>query len=82
MHEASPRRRYRSIFLSDVHLGTKGCRSDYLVDRYSERKGAAEARALAAAAQVVEAAVEVAPVATDAASTSATTRRCCASGAC
>ncbi len=29
-------------------------RSDYLVDRYSERKGAAEARALAAAAAVVE----------------------------
>lgn len=30
-------------------------RSDYLVDRYSERKGAAEARALANAAAVVEA---------------------------
>lgn len=29
-------------------------RSDYLVDRYSERKGAAEASALARAAQVVE----------------------------
>ena len=29
-------------------------RSDYLVDRYSERKGAAESRALAAAAAVVE----------------------------
>jgi arsenic resistance protein ArsH len=29
-------------------------RSDYLVDRYSERKGAAEAHALAAAAAVVE----------------------------
>jgi len=29
-------------------------RSDYLVDRYSERKGATEARALAAAAAVVE----------------------------
>ncbi|MEX1828951.1 arsenical resistance protein ArsH [Luteibacter sp. CQ10] len=29
-------------------------RSDYLVDRYSERKGAAEARALAAKANVVE----------------------------
>lgn len=32
MHEASPRRRYRSIFVSDVHLGTRGCRSDFLVD--------------------------------------------------
>ena len=29
-------------------------RSDYLVDRYSERKGEAEARALAASAEVVE----------------------------
>ena len=29
-------------------------RSDYLVDRYSERKGAAEARALAASARVVD----------------------------
>jgi arsenic resistance protein ArsH len=29
-------------------------RSDYLVDRYSERKGAAEAAALAASAGVVE----------------------------
>ena len=29
-------------------------RSDYLVDRYSERKGAVEATALAAAAGVVE----------------------------
>ncbi|SFK92956.1 arsenical resistance protein ArsH [Rhodanobacter glycinis] len=29
-------------------------RSDYLVDRYSERKGAAEARALAASAHVVD----------------------------
>src|SRR5690349_368981 len=24
--------RYRTIFLSDVHLGTKGCRSDFLLD--------------------------------------------------
>ena len=32
MHDASPRRRYRSIFLSDVHLGTKGARGDFLVD--------------------------------------------------
>ncbi|MBB4211906.1 UDP-2,3-diacylglucosamine pyrophosphatase LpxH [Rhodothalassium salexigens DSM 2132] len=27
-----PKRRYRSIFISDVHLGTKGCRADYLLD--------------------------------------------------
>ncbi|WP_137127154.1 UDP-2,3-diacylglucosamine diphosphatase [Roseomonas sp. HF4] len=32
MHESNARRRYRSIFLSDVHLGTRGCRSDFLVD--------------------------------------------------
>jgi len=32
MHESNARRRYRSIFLSDIHLGTKGCRSDFLVD--------------------------------------------------
>jgi UDP-2,3-diacylglucosamine pyrophosphatase LpxH len=24
--------RYRSVFISDVHLGTRGCRSDFLVD--------------------------------------------------
>ncbi len=29
---SNPRRRYRSIFISDIHLGTKGCRSDFLVD--------------------------------------------------
>ncbi len=32
MHETRPRRRYRSIFLSDVHLGTKGARCDFLAD--------------------------------------------------
>ncbi len=32
MHDANPRRHYRSIFLSDVHLGTKGARGDFLVD--------------------------------------------------
>ena len=31
MHEINLRHRYRSIFLSDIHLGTKGCRSDFLV---------------------------------------------------
>jgi UDP-2,3-diacylglucosamine pyrophosphatase LpxH len=32
MHTTQPRRRYRTVFLSDTHLGTKGCRSDFLVD--------------------------------------------------
>ncbi len=32
MHIDQPKRRYRSVFLSDTHLGTKGCRSDFLVD--------------------------------------------------
>jgi len=26
------RLRYRSVFISDFHLGTRGCRSDFLVD--------------------------------------------------
>jgi UDP-2,3-diacylglucosamine pyrophosphatase LpxH len=32
MHTGSTRRRYRTVFISDTHLGTKGCRSDFLVD--------------------------------------------------
>jgi UDP-2,3-diacylglucosamine pyrophosphatase LpxH len=32
MHTTEPRRRYRTVFLSDTHLGTKGCRGDFLVD--------------------------------------------------
>jgi UDP-2,3-diacylglucosamine pyrophosphatase LpxH len=32
MQTTDPKRRYRTIFLSDVHLGTKGCRSDFLLD--------------------------------------------------
>ena len=24
--------RYRAVFVSDTHLGTKGCRSDFLAD--------------------------------------------------
>lgn len=32
MHESRMKRHYRSIFISDVHLGTRGCRSDFLVD--------------------------------------------------
>jgi arsenic resistance protein ArsH len=57
-------------------------RSDYLVDRYSERKGAAEARALAIAAQVVEVAAEPTLVLQDAESAPTKMRSCCASGAC
>ena len=30
MHRTETRRRYRSIFISDVHLGTRGCRADFL----------------------------------------------------
>ena len=26
------RRRYRAVFISDVHLGTKGCKADFLLD--------------------------------------------------
>ena len=57
-------------------------RSDYLVDRYSERKGAYEARALAAAANVVEAATEPASVSPSVVQSPAKARSCCASGAC
>ena len=32
MHSAEPKRRYRTIFLSDVHLGTRGSRTDFLAD--------------------------------------------------
>jgi len=54
-------------------------RSDYLVSRYSERKGAAEARALSAQAGVAEpAAIREAP----AAAPSTTTTACCSTGAC
>jgi UDP-2,3-diacylglucosamine pyrophosphatase LpxH len=31
MQDPGQRRRYRSIFISDLHLGTRGCRSDFLV---------------------------------------------------
>jgi UDP-2,3-diacylglucosamine pyrophosphatase LpxH len=27
-----PARRYRAIFVSDIHLGTRGCKADYLLD--------------------------------------------------
>jgi UDP-2,3-diacylglucosamine pyrophosphatase LpxH len=32
MQTTNSRRRYRTIFLSDVHLGTRGCRADFLLD--------------------------------------------------
>jgi UDP-2,3-diacylglucosamine pyrophosphatase LpxH len=32
MNAQLPMHRYRSVFISDVHLGTRGCRSDFLVD--------------------------------------------------
>lgn len=32
MTEAQQPFRYRSIFLSDIHLGSKGCRADFLLD--------------------------------------------------
>ncbi|UFN48762.1 UDP-2,3-diacylglucosamine diphosphatase [Roseomonas sp. OT10] len=32
MQQSQPRRRYRSIFISDVHLGTRDCRADFLAD--------------------------------------------------
>ncbi len=30
--------RYRSIWISDIHLGTRGCKADFLIDflRYNE----------------------------------------------
>jgi len=31
MQDPGQRRRYRSIFISDLHLGTRGCRTDFLV---------------------------------------------------
>lgn len=57
-------------------------RSDYLVDRYSERKGAAAARAVSAAAGVVES--TAAPAVVDAGKIGVTTARraSCCSGAC
>ncbi len=59
-------------------------RSDYLVDRYSERKGAVEALALSKAAAVTETAVATSVVLEDEAATTMPTkvRTCCASGAC
>ena len=32
MNDAPDARRFRSLFLSDVHLGTKGCQADLLLD--------------------------------------------------
>jgi len=32
MHDIVPRSRFRSIWISDVHLGTRGCKADHLLD--------------------------------------------------
>ncbi|MCO6419340.1 UDP-2,3-diacylglucosamine diphosphatase [Siccirubricoccus sp. KC 17139] len=32
MQTTDTRRRYRTIFLSDIHLGTRGCRADFLLE--------------------------------------------------
>lgn len=32
MHGTEPKRRYRTVFVSDFHLGTRGCRSGFLLD--------------------------------------------------
>ncbi|HYZ31083.1 MAG TPA: UDP-2,3-diacylglucosamine diphosphatase [Crenalkalicoccus sp.] len=32
MRPSDPKRHYRTIFLSDIHLGTRGCRADFLLD--------------------------------------------------
>jgi UDP-2,3-diacylglucosamine pyrophosphatase LpxH len=32
MHDTDAKRRYRTLFLSDLHLGTRGCRTDFLID--------------------------------------------------
>ncbi|RDI96804.1 arsenical resistance protein ArsH [Dyella solisilvae] len=60
-------------------------RSDYLVDRYSERKGAAEARALSTAANVVEEAAKQVPASQDSSTAlvqASKTTKCCAGGTC
>ena len=31
-HEDNPERRYRAIFISDIHLGTAGCQAEALLD--------------------------------------------------
>ena len=32
MNAPAPKARYRTVFISDTHLGTRGCRADFLVD--------------------------------------------------
>jgi UDP-2,3-diacylglucosamine pyrophosphatase LpxH len=32
MHDVIKKNRYRTIWISDVHLGTRGCKADYLLD--------------------------------------------------
>jgi UDP-2,3-diacylglucosamine pyrophosphatase LpxH len=36
MHHAQTKRHYRTVFLSDVHLGTRGCRAEFLADFLSQ----------------------------------------------
>jgi UDP-2,3-diacylglucosamine pyrophosphatase LpxH len=31
-HSTEPKRHFRTVFISDFHLGTRGCRADFLVD--------------------------------------------------
>lgn len=59
-------------------------RSDYLVDRYSERKGAAQARAVSVAAAVTEptAVASIAPTSKPASHNVQPSSACCASGSC
>ncbi|MGC1547790.1 MAG: arsenical resistance protein ArsH [Rhodanobacter sp.] len=57
-------------------------RSDYLVDRYSERKGAIEARALSVASGVLEATTAGAMTDEVTANMPAKVGSCCATGAC
>jgi hypothetical protein len=32
MQATSPTNQYRAIFISDVHLGTRGCKAEFLLD--------------------------------------------------
>jgi UDP-2,3-diacylglucosamine pyrophosphatase LpxH len=36
MDQTAPKRRYRAVFLSDLHLGTRGCRADFMVNFLSQ----------------------------------------------
>ncbi|HEY2177558.1 MAG TPA: UDP-2,3-diacylglucosamine diphosphatase, partial [Caulobacteraceae bacterium] len=32
MEEDRPLARYRAVFISDIHLGTRGCQAEFLLD--------------------------------------------------